>query len=166
MLETVCTVGFYGFMRCGEFTVLKANQFDPSVNLCIGDIVFHKEMIVLKLKQSKTDPFRKGIYIQLHRVQNQVCPYKVLVNYCKVRESLKPSLPSNPLFISQNFESLERMYFINCIKQVLSLCGFNPDHYNGHSLRIGTATSAGKARIEDHLVKVLGRWSSDVIAGI
>ncbi|CAC5393135.1 unnamed protein product [Mytilus coruscus] len=43
----------------------------------------------------------------------------------------------------------------------VSLCGFNPDHYNGHSLRIGAATTASKAHIEDHLVKVLGLWSSD-----
>ncbi|CAC5378899.1 unnamed protein product [Mytilus coruscus] len=161
MLEAVCTVGFYGFMRCGEFTVLKANQFDPSVNLCIGDIMFHKDMIVLKLKQSKTDPFRKGIDIQLHKVQNQICPFKILVKYLQVRESLNQNLPSDPLFISQNSLALERNYFINCIKQVLSICGFNPDHYNGHSLRIGAATTAGKAHIEDHLVKILGRWSSD-----
>lgn len=31
------------------------------------------------------------------------------------------------------------------------LCGFNPDHYNGHSVRIGAAKTAGKAHIEDHL---------------
>ena len=161
MLEAVCTVGFYGFMRCGEFTVLKANQFDPSVNLCIGDIILHKDMIILKLKQSKTDPFRKGVDIQLHKVKNQICPFKILVKYLQVRESLKQGLPSDPLFISQNALALERNYFINCIKQVLSICGFNPDHYNGHSLRIGAATTAGKAHIEDHLVKTLGRWSSD-----
>ncbi|CAC5419423.1 unnamed protein product [Mytilus coruscus] len=79
----------------------------------------------------------------------------------EVRESLYQNLPSDPLFISQNSLALERNYFINCIKQVLSICGFNPDHYNGHSLRIGAATTAGKAHIEDHLVKILGRWSSD-----
>ncbi|XP_063425851.1 uncharacterized protein LOC134709631 [Mytilus trossulus] len=128
MLEAVCTVGFYGFMRCGEFTVLKANQFDPSVNLCIGDIILHKDIIILKLKQSKTDPFRKGVDIQLHKVKNQICPFKILVKYLQVRESLKQGLPSDPLFISQNALALERNYFINCIKQVLSICGFNPDH--------------------------------------
>ncbi|CAC5411416.1 unnamed protein product [Mytilus coruscus] len=160
MLETACTVGFYGFMRCGEFTVLNANQFDSSVNLCIGDIIFHKDMIVLKLKQSKTDPFRKGIDIP-HKVQNQICPYKILIKYFQIRKNLIPNLPSDPFFISQNSIALERNYFINCIKHVLSLCGFNPDHYNGHSLHIGAATTAGKAHIEDHLVKVLGHWSSD-----
>ncbi|CAC5406487.1 unnamed protein product [Mytilus coruscus] len=56
---------------------------------------------------------------------------------------------------------LERQYFLTCIKKVLDLCGFNSSHYNGHSFRIGAATSAGKAKIEDHLIKTLGRWSSD-----
>ena len=161
MLETVCTIGFYGFMRCGEFTVLKAINFDPSVNLCLGDILFQKDVAVLKLKQSKTDPFRKGINIQLHQVQNHICPYKILIKYLKVRENVGLRLATDPLFISNNCQALERQYFINCLKHILGLCGFNPDHYNGHSLRIGAATSAGKAHIEDHLIKVLGRWSSD-----
>ena len=113
MLETVCTVGFYGFLRCGEFTVLTANKFDSSVNLCMEDIIFHKNLVVLKLKQSK--------------------------------QALEESIS----YVALN------------IKHVLGLCGFNPDNYNGHSLRIGAATSAGKVHLEDHLIKTLGRWSSD-----
>ena len=32
MLETVCTVAFLGFLRCGEFTILQ--YVDPTTNLC------------------------------------------------------------------------------------------------------------------------------------
>lgn len=148
-------------MRCGEFTVLKAKQFDPSVNLCLGDILFHEDLVILKLKQSKTDPFRKGINIQLHKVQSCVCPYRILTKYLHARKSLYGNFSTDPLFMLNNGQALERQYFINCLKHVLGLCGFNSDQYNGHSLRIGAATSAGKAHIEDHLIKTLGRWSSD-----
>jgi len=32
MLETVCTVAFLGFLRCGEFMILQ--NVDPTTNLC------------------------------------------------------------------------------------------------------------------------------------
>ena len=47
------------------------------------------------------------------------------------------------------------------LTSLLSLVGLNSELYNGHSFRIGAATQAGTARIEDHLIQTLGRWSSD-----
>jgi hypothetical protein len=35
------------------------------------------------------------------------------------------------------------------------------DSCNGHSFRIGAAAAAHEARLEDHLIQNLGRWSSD-----
>jgi hypothetical protein len=48
----------------------------------------------------------------------------------------------------------------NWLKHLLDLCGHDSQLYNGHSFRIGAATSAGKNNIEDHLIKILGRWNS------
>ncbi|CAG2204547.1 unnamed protein product [Mytilus edulis] len=153
MLRTACIVAFYGFLRCGEFTVSKASQFDPHINLCIEDVVFHSDLVVLKLKQSKTDPFRKGINIQLHKLGQLICPYTILLEYIQIRKEFSPTNQTDPLFITIDKKPLERQYFITCIKKVLDICGFNSSHYNGHSFRIGAATSAGKAKIEDHLIK-------------
>lgn len=99
-------------------------------------------MIVLKLLQLKTDPSWKGKNIHLNKAHNQTRPYKVY--YCKVRESLKPSL-YNTFYLSK-FRITRKNVFYQLYKRS-SLCGFNSGHYNGHSLRIGAATSAGKARI-------------------
>jgi hypothetical protein len=43
--------------------------------------------------------------------------------------------------------------------EILQFLGHNSDKYNGHSFRIGAATSVA-SKIEDHLIKVLGRWNS------
>ncbi|CAG2195331.1 unnamed protein product [Mytilus edulis] len=49
---------------------------------------------------------------------------------------------------------------VTCL-EYLEACGYQAELYNGHSFRIGAATSAGKANVEDHLIKTLGRLSSD-----
>ncbi|CAC5395185.1 unnamed protein product [Mytilus coruscus] len=154
-------VAFHGFLRCGEFTVDNASNFDSESNLCVSDVTFYEDFAILHLKQSKTDPFRKGIDIQLHRLNNILCPYTTLKNYLQLRSVKGKCALSDPLFIMENFSALERKYFITNLKILLEACGYQAVLYNGHSFRIGAATSAGKANIEDHLIKTLGRWSSD-----
>jgi len=56
---------------------------------------------------------------------------------------------------------LSRSTFVHSLKVILRLIGLKADEFNGHSFRIGAATSAASAHVEDHLIKVLGRWSSD-----
>lgn len=161
MLETACIIAFYGFLRCGEFTVTNVDNFDPECNLCISDIRILPDLAIIHLKQSKTDPFRKGIDIQLHKLNTLLCPYKALVNYLQIRTAKQPCNPSDPLFITDSLTALDRNFFISKLKLLIKSCGLNPDSYNGHSFRIGAATSAGKANIADHLIKTLGRWKSD-----
>jgi hypothetical protein len=53
LIETACTVAFFGFLRCGKFTVRNASDFDVTVNLCISDVLFYNDYAVLKLKNLK-----------------------------------------------------------------------------------------------------------------
>ncbi|XP_021363825.1 uncharacterized protein LOC110457051 [Mizuhopecten yessoensis] len=158
MLECACTIAYFGFLRCREFTA----AFDSSRHLCVGDITTYDNMCTLTLKESKTDPFRKGITIQLHRMPQDLCPVKILKEYLALRHGKsRPVLPSQPMFITDSNTALDRAQFIQYCRQVLAICGYDPLKYNGHSFRIGSATSAGAAGVEDHLIKTLGRWSSD-----
>ena len=47
------------------------------------------------------------------------------------------------------------------LKQGLRSAGLDMNHFSGHSLRIGAATSAAAAGVPDHLIKILGRWQSE-----
>ncbi|XP_062587031.1 uncharacterized protein LOC134248642 [Saccostrea cucullata] len=158
MFEAACTVAFFGFLRCGEFTVLSDSHYDDYVS--IQDVICHDSFVALTLRKSKTDPFRNGVQIKLFKTQTDVCPVNAVVKYLKLRSEVFKSQPL-PFFVTKEGSILTRAIFIDTLKVILSQLGLNSDLYNGHSFRIGAATTAQEARIEDHLIKTLGRWSSN-----
>ena len=48
------------------------------------------------------------------------------------------------------------------VKRIMALIGRNPALYGAHSLRIGGATAALAAGVPPQLIRLMGRWSSDV----
>ena len=54
-METACVIAFFGFLRCGEFTVLQS--FDPDSNVCSEDITINDDHPTLHLKSSKNRSF-------------------------------------------------------------------------------------------------------------
>jgi hypothetical protein len=158
LMETACTTAFFGFLRCGEFTVRQ--KFNPQINLCLQDITFLQDRCNLKLKASKTDPFRQGIVIPLFSRQHSICPVRNLRKYHQVRLNCGGQ-QLDPLFVSSDGSPLTRAYFIEYLRVILSRLGLHATQYSGHSFRVGACTSGSDARLEDHLLKTLGRWSSD-----
>lgn len=158
LLEAACTAAFFGFLRCGEFTVLS----ETNVNDCLStqDVMCFENYVVINLKQSKTDPFRKGVQIQLFKTNTNVCPVNAIHKYSDLKVRTFSCVP-NPFFVTKEGSVLTRSYFVDKLKFLLSKLGYNPENYNGHSFRIGAATTAQEARIEDHVIKTLGRWSSN-----
>ena len=160
MFMAACTLAFFGFLRCGEFTTKNSHTFDPQTDLCLGDISMSKSSFNLQLKDSKTDIFRKGITIPYYATGKLACPVRLMKNHIDSR--LKSGAKAEaPLFITAKGTVLDRQTFITTIKSTISELGLDPSTYNGHSFRIGAATTAAKVHIPDHLIKTLGRWSSD-----
>ena len=65
MLWAACCLGFFGFLRSGEMTAPDRGEFDSGQHLTVNDIkVDSKQVptaISVRIKQSKTDPFRQGL---------------------------------------------------------------------------------------------------------
>lgn len=74
--------GFFGFLRSGEMTVPSQSGYDPDCHLSYGDIAVdsprNPQGIRVAIKQSKTDPFRKGIDLYIGKTSTDVCPVKAL----------------------------------------------------------------------------------------
>ena len=164
LLTAVFITSFFGFLRCGEITISQP-EFDPSKNICLNDITFCETHAQLLLRSSKADPYKKGVVIPLFKndLNRDLCPYRALAQYVEMRNMNFPNiaLPSSPFFLTENGKALCRAYFMMHIKHILARLGYDNTNYSGHSLRIGAATSASAARLEDHLIQTLGRWSSD-----
>ena len=83
LLVAVCVTAFFGFLRCAEFTVASNKEFDPKINLCLGDLDFLDAHAELLLKSSQTNPFRQGFIIQLFKnnIAHELCPFTALQTY-------------------------------------------------------------------------------------
>ena len=157
MLWAACCLGFFGFLRAGEFTI--NSPFDPTVHLTVNDIqadsLVNPCSFRIYIKCSKTDPFRQGCYVFIGSGKQDLCPVRALVHYLHLRGSTP-----GPLFLLSDGTPLSRLWLASSVRSILSSADV-PGQFTGHSFRIGAATSAAAHGIPDHLIKTLGRWSSD-----
>jgi hypothetical protein len=158
LLQAMYTVAFFGFFRCGELTI--RTTFDPTCHLTCQDVQIQHKTVKIFLKTSKADRFHRGTDIVLYSNDTDICPVKAMCKYMQIRKHSMAS-KDEPFFVTNIGLPVNRTFFIECLKQILDRGGVDSTKYNGHSFRIGAATSAACARMEDHLIKSLGRWSSD-----
>ena len=152
MMWAACCTAFFGFLRCSEFTVPSSNGFEPVTHLSLKDIALDNKtspsLIRINIKQSKTDPFRKGFHLFLGCTGHHICPVKALLPYLAVRESTE-----GPLFITEEGSPLTRHHFSTELSSILYAAGLETTHYNTHSFHIGAANSAKQAGISDLHIK-------------
>ena len=69
MLWAACTLGFFGFLRSGKMVSLDDGSFDPGQHLSFTDISVDDRQtpscLSVRIKQSKTDPFRPFTWVEL-----------------------------------------------------------------------------------------------------
>ncbi len=159
MLWAACCVGYFGFLRVGEFTTPKGGAFDPLIHLSWSDVAVDRavnpRVVQFQLKATKTDPFRNGARVCVGAVGGSLCPVKALLQYLSTRGSAE-----GPLFRFESGVPLSRSRFVGHLQGALARAGLSETEFNGHSLRIGAATVAGRSGMPEAVLKSLGRWSS------
>ena len=84
LLWAACCLGFFGFLRSGEFTT-QSDKYDPTWHLLIQDIsvdsIQNPSIIHINIKGSKTDQLRQGVTIVVGRTKSHVCPVKSVLAY-------------------------------------------------------------------------------------
>lgn len=83
-------LGFFRFLRTGEMTIQLDVSFNPAVRLTRGDLAVDNtatpHSIWVTIKQSKTDPFWKGINLFIGKTSTDLCPVTAMLSYLIVRE--------------------------------------------------------------------------------
>ena len=84
-----------------------------------------------------------------------------MCSYLKIRP---PSEPHAPLFITPDINPMSKSWFTFHLGQIIQRCSLPPDHYSGHSFRIGAATIAATQGLSTASLQQMGRWSSSAYA--
>ena len=159
MLWAASCLGFFGFLRSGELSAPDVGDFDPEQHLTVKDVAVNNrenpEAISVRIKQSKTDPFRLGVTIHVGKTGSKLCPVAAVLSYLVVR-----GMGEGPLFRFRDGRALTRSALVSQLRKALSSAGFDPSKYAGHSFRIGAATTAAACGVPVDIIKTLGRWRS------
>ena len=163
MFWAACCVAFFGFLRSAEFTAPSVSAYSAEIHLSLSDVSVDSmtapSCIRLRIKVSKTDPFRKGCFVYLGRGHSPLCPIEALLAYLSVRGG-----SPGPLFRLQSGQPLTRDLLTRWLRDTLALARI-PGNFSSHSFRIGAATVAARNGVPDHLIQTLGRWSSNAYQG-
>ena len=159
MLWAAVVICFFGFFRSGEITVPSVSSFDPSSHLAWGDMsldnVLEPTTLKIHLKRSKTDQLKKGVDVYIGRTGCSLCPVGAGVDYMSIRGS-----DPGPFFKFINGQPLTKAKFTQLVRDVLQATGLPHNQFAGHSFRIGAATAAAQAGVEDSVIRTMGRWNS------
>ena len=159
MVWAACTLAYFGFLRSAEFTVPTFASFSSAIHLSVADIAVDSSTLPsclrVRIKASKTDPFRKGCFVHIGRGTLPLCAVHAVLAYL----SLRGDSPG-PLFLLQNGQPLSRTILTDWLRQIMSASGI-PGNFSSHSFRIGAASVAARNGIPDHLIQALGRWTSN-----
>lgn len=160
LLWAVCSMAFFGFFRLGELLVPSIRGHVPASHLSWADVcvdnISTPSLLRVRLRVSKCDQAGRGVDVFLGRVDSPFCPVAAVLSYMALRGPRE-----GPFFLAADGSPLTKSVFVAALRELLRSCGLDPSSYSGHSFRIGAATTAALAGVEDSTIKSLGRWSSN-----
>ena len=113
-------------LRVSEYTCRDAHRYDVDTTLLRRD-VYMRDMVLVHLKSSKTDPFRTGVTNRIAATRRSSCPVRWLQAYLGVCMDSQ-----RPLFAFQDGHFLTRRNIVGILRDALQ-----EPPLNMHSLRAG-----------------------------
>ena len=93
--------------------------------------------------------------VYVGRTKDDICPVAAVLAYMASRGASE-----GPFFCFANSQPLTKPKFTNHIRLALRALDLPYQDLAGHSFRVGAATAATKAGLEDSTIRTLGRWNS------
>jgi hypothetical protein len=169
MCWAVLLMGFFGVNRGGDVLPQTQSGFDPECDACREDVSFEgDDLMLLDLRGNtktgaKTNEFDFKPYVRDRG--NPLCPVTAYMHYISLDPTNKgENRRRTPLFRHKNGKSVSTKDVVKFLKREVAAIGLDPDHYSGHSVRIGGATAALSCPSGDeYTVKVMGYWLGEAV---
>jgi hypothetical protein len=163
LLWAIMVIGVFGLFRGGE--LLPDAKKWPDLMLLPADFeVVNDTHVRVKLKKSKTNPWRLPVKVSLFRTGAPVCPISALHQLLSRRD---PKIKNAPVFATADGCQLLKSRFVAMMRAAIEateekfgLSSGNAARYYGHSLRRGGATSLALRGVSEAMIRVMGRWRS------
>ena len=153
------TLAFFDLFRLGELLIGLEAEYSSASHLSWGDVALDSKaattLVKIHLKRSKCDQFSAGADILMGRTGCLLCPVTTIIKFINCRGD-SPGY----FFIDGEKKPITKPRFIAQLRDYMKAAGLPSDQFAGHSFRIGAATTAAKAGIEDSMIQTLGRWHS------
>lgn len=93
MIWAAMCIGFFGFMRTGEFTVSDSHTVSRVLDLSVDSRNSRENLqhVNLRLRSSKTDQYGEGVTVSLARNDTDPCPVAAVLAYVAERLNLLAS---------------------------------------------------------------------------
>ena len=154
MYRAAVLLAFFGMLHVSEFTAPSRTAFDPQIHLLNSDISFTDafHIVCIRIKSSKTDPFRVGTTVRMATTDDCLCPVTAMSQFLMQRPPAR-----GPLFIFRDVTYLTRNNIRNLLRNSLP----DIEHVSTHSFRRGGASYLAQAGLPHEVIQILGRWKSD-----
>ena len=159
LIWAIASMAFFGFFRLGELLVESPASYNPTTSLSWGDVAVDSKtspsMVRIHLRRSKCDQLGRGVDVIVGRTDTPICPVAAILAYICLRQD-----SPGAFFVTECRAPATKAWFVAQIREIMSAIGLPQNDYAGHSFRIGAATTAALAGVEDSTIQVLGRWQS------
>ena len=160
---------FCALMRGAELGATDEETWDPALHLTRADLTFFRDEAgvlhaVIVMRPLKKGPgTRKSTRVYLRSGGSLIDPVHELWEMVRRDPVPEAARESTPLFRDTASGRAFRTADVCAVVQwLMQSVGENPSRFGAHSLRIGGATAALAAGVEPSMIRLLGRWASDV----
>lgn len=155
-------VAFCGLMRGAEFAVEDGKTFNAARNLTRSDVKFGDGYVVIMMRPAKKNVSGKTVPLMLGGGGVLLDPVAALRELFELDPVSEAEAATTPLFRSGTGGAFKVKEVRSTVKLLMQYEGLDPTKFGAHSLRIGGASAALAAGVDPALIRMMGRWSSDI----
>ena len=117
--------------------------------------------LLFRQRCSKTMQTGPTVLVPILATGDSLCPVKALMEY-RALLSIEQLHPDKPILQNQDGSALTYKQASSRLKRTFTQSGLDPSGYSSHCFRIGQATEKASDGAPAELIRLAGRWRSNV----